>query len=297
MRSGFSIVKNGDSLGYPYLEALRSLAPPVDELVVAHGDSSDGTLGSLEKLAHDLPCPLRIIDSPWDPQNTRGGSELSRQTNIALAACQNEVCVYIQGDELYPERDFELIREDLERFEHDPKVDALAFRWVHFYGNFRTIVHSRRWYRREMRAIKRSRGLRSYGDAQGFRIPQPGGGWKKPRAALSRGRVFHYGWVRPPVVMAQKSEVLDRLWHGNARDGSHHAESAYVAQYGLREFKEAHPKLMLERVEALGDFDPFRDQTTPRNLDYWRMATTDLIERATGWRPGEFKNYASLKKY
>ena len=100
MRSGFSIIKNGDSLGYPYLEALKSLAPLVDELVVAHGDSTDKTAQSLEQLRSEIHCPLKVIDSPWNKKNIRGGSELAAQTNVALEACAHEICFYIQADEL-----------------------------------------------------------------------------------------------------------------------------------------------------------------------------------------------------
>jgi len=296
MRSGFTIIRNGDSLGYPYLESITSLAPLVDEIVVAAGDSTDSTTDSLERLATKLTCPLRIVHSPWDHSNIKGGTELSRQTNIALAACRHEICFYLQADELLDDHEFDLIREDLSRFSEDPEVEALAFRWIHFYGSFRHIVESKQWYRREIRAIKKSSGLKSYGDAQGFRITV-GEDWKKPKAALSRAHVHHYGWVRPPKVMAQKSEALDRLWHGSARDGTHSEESVYHAQFGLKEYQGTHPTFIKKRVDALGDYNPFVNQRVKKNLKYLRVAATDVIERLSGWRPGEFKNYSSLKKY
>jgi hypothetical protein len=52
--SGFSIVKNGLRLGYPFIESLKSLAPLCDELLVAHGDSNDGTREALNQLAKEL---------------------------------------------------------------------------------------------------------------------------------------------------------------------------------------------------------------------------------------------------
>ena len=298
MRSGFTIVRNGDALGYPWTESIRSLAPLVDEIIVAHGDSTDSTLSSLEKLRGELPCPLVIINSPWDPASTRGGLELSRQTNIALEHCHHDVCLYLQSDELLHEQDYPRLRRDLDRFENDDEVDGLALTWVHFYGTFDTYAHSRQWYRREIRGIKKSRGLRSYGDAQGFRIPVDATKWTKPRAALSQARCLHYGWVRPPQVMAKKSEHLDRLWHGSARDGTHDPDKAYPILWGLRRFEGAHPDLMRGRVQAFNQavpgFDPFKGRAAPWNLRLW---LTDFIERATGWRPGEFRNYRSLKKY
>ena len=301
MRSGFSIVRNGDSLGYPWRESLRSLAPLVDEIVVAHGDSTDTTLASLEILAKELPCPLRILNSPWDPANTKGGSELARQSNIALAACAHEICVYIQGDEVLHEKEYTQLRADLERFEKDEDVDGLTLEWIHFYGTFENVVRSRRWYRREVRAVKKSRGLQSYGDAQGFRIPTGDGKWTKPRTALSTAHCLHYGWVRPPEVMARKSQALDRLWHGSARDGTHDPKGAFPPHFGMHRYQGSHPQVMRARIEAFHkdfpNYNPFAGAEVPRDGKYWSLKLTDLVESLTGWRPGEFKNYRLVKIY
>jgi glycosyltransferase involved in cell wall biosynthesis len=296
VRSGFSLIKNGEKRGDPYRESLMSLAPLVDEIVVAVGDNEDSTKEELIKLAPQLPCPLILIDSPWDAQNNKGGLELSRQSNIALSHCRHEICIYIQADEVLHEDDYPLFRRDLERFEKDDDVDALAFHWIHFYGDFNTFVHSRQWYRREIRAIKKSRGLKSYGDAQGFRILN-GQNWSKPRAALSKARYLHYGWVRPPQVMAQKSEALDRLWHGHENDGKHKPENVYPSIYGMKPFRGSHPKCMQTRIASYGKDSPLEGKSPIKNTRYWRLWADHLIEKLTGWRPGEYTNYKSLKKY
>ncbi len=297
MRSGFTIIRNGESLGYPYLESLRSLAPVVDEIVIAVGDSQDGTTAALEKLGQELPCPLRLLNSPWDAQNLKGGFELSRQTNLALAACAHDICFYLQGDEVLNDSEYSILREDLDRFEQDSQVDALALRWKHFYGNFDHVVYSKAWYRREIRVLKKSRGLLSFSDAQGFRKLEMGR-WTKVPAALSRAHVHHYGWVRPPQVMAKKSEALDRLWHGSDRDGSHHAESIYAPQFGLQKYTGSHPTFMRERIENLGDFNPFSSPKFLWNLRNVKLALSATLETLSGgFRMGEFKNYSTLKAY
>lgn len=298
MRSGFTILKNGASLGYPYLESLRSLAPFVDEIVVAHGDSTDETLDTLQKLAAELTaagrCSLRIVDSPWDAANLKGGLELSRQTNIALDACRGEVCFYLQSDEVLHDRDAEILQADLKRFEADADVEALALTWAHFYGSFDRVVTSRNWYRREVRVFKKAAGLRSVGDAQGFRIPQEGGALRKPRVALSRARVLHYGWVRPPALMAAKTGNFDKLWGHNR---VHDPDKIFTAQYGMQAWTEPHPLVMRERVESMQGFDPLAGKPPVRNKNFWKAITTDWVERLTGWRPGEYRNYELVKKY
>jgi glycosyltransferase involved in cell wall biosynthesis len=292
--SGFSIVKNGLRLGYPFIESLKSLAPLCDELLVAHGDSNDGTREALNQLAKDLPCPLIVFDSPWDAKNQKGGSELSRQTNIALEKCSHNICFYIQADEVLHENDYEILRNDIERLDSNADASALVLEWIHFYGNFETIVKSRKWYRREVRVFKKNQSLQSYGDAQGFRIPTANGGWKKPAALLSQARIFHYGWVRPPQTMAQKSEELDRLWHGNARDGIHTQDNVYPLQWGMQKFLGSHPQVMLERVEAQKGFDPFAGKSMSLNLKFFRHHLEMFIENQSGYRIGEFKNYKLL---
>jgi hypothetical protein len=296
--SGFSIVKNGDRLGYPYTEALRSLAPFVHEIVVAHGDSTDTTAGTLERLKDELQIPLRVLDSPWDPTNTRAGSELARQTNIALKACKHPIRFYIQADEVLCEEDSEQLSHDLERFARDPEVSALALQWEHFYGNYDTVVRSREWYRREIRVIKSdAANWQSYGDAQGFRIQTDGGRWVKGPAALSPARMYHYGWVRPPAVMIQKSIELDRLWHGQDRDDSHTVDSIFPVKFGLTAFTGKHPSVMSQRMSQ----PHARVSYTPDdNLNWLRLQklrASRWIENQLGWRPGEFKNYSSLKVY
>ncbi len=42
--SGFTFIRNGTSLGFPFEESIRSLLPLVDEFVVAVGKGNDDTL-------------------------------------------------------------------------------------------------------------------------------------------------------------------------------------------------------------------------------------------------------------
>jgi hypothetical protein len=294
--SGFSFIKNGVNLGYPFRESLLSLAPLVDEVVIAHGDSSDSTLKELELLSSQFSCPLRIISSPWNPLNSKKGSELARQTDIALENCKGDVCFYLQGDEILPDADTNIIKNDLIKFSKDPDVDVLVFDWIHFYYSYNQYVYSKKWYRREARVIKKSHGLKSFGDAQGFRIYNPNNQtWSKARAALSKGRVFHYGWVRPPQVMAEKTQKLDQLWHGN-KAPSVTETTVYKPQYGLRSFQENHPKVMLSRIQKSspeGDLN----LNLKWGVKYFRLLLSDILERLTGIRLGEFQNFIVQKKY
>ncbi len=51
--SGFTFLRNGQKLGYPFVAAIRSVLPIVDEFVVALGPSEDDT----EKLVREIGGP------------------------------------------------------------------------------------------------------------------------------------------------------------------------------------------------------------------------------------------------
>lgn len=212
--SGFTLIRNGVKFDYPFVESLRSLLPLVDELVVNVGVGEDATLAAVREFAErEGGGKVRIFESHWpldDPEKRRGGQILAEQTNLALDRCTGEWCIYLQADEVFHEADAAGLRAAMERFESDPGVEALVFQYVHLYGSFDVVQISRSAYRREVRAIKRSSGLRSIGDAQSFRKPDGA----KPRAALIPARVFHYGWVRTPEAMKEKTVFMDSLYHG-----------------------------------------------------------------------------------
>jgi glycosyltransferase involved in cell wall biosynthesis len=298
--SGFTICRNSVSLGYPFLESIRSLAPLCDEIVVAVGDSEDNTTEHLEALKIELqnspkPCDLRLVDSPWDTASLKGGLELSRQTNIALEECQNEIVFYLQSDEVLHEEDYSIIRDDLKKLAQHPQAAGLLFQWVHFFGSKQTEVYSRKWYRREVRAFKKSSGLKSYKDAQGFRQKLENGKWVALPMLLSQARVLHYGWVRPPEMMVKKANDFHKWWHGG--QGSFNAKTLFKPQHGIRYYRRTHPEVMSEYLSKIPDPESQVLETlfkAPLNKAYVKAWLTDVIEKMSGCRPGEFKNYSKI---
>jgi hypothetical protein len=185
--------------------------------------------------------------------------------------------------------DLPVIWKSLEKYENDPRVQGLLFKYVHFYGSYSTIAASRKWYRNEVRIVRRGTGIRSHNDAQGFRVMG-----EKPFVAESGGRIFHYGWVKPPKVMGTKSRLLNRWWHGNKRD--HEFENfQYDRQYGLRRFEGSHPAVMKSLVEAQDwSFDPTRSLAdwTLKDVNLW---ASDVFERTFKHRIGEYRPYRLIK--
>lgn len=292
--SGFTLCRNGVRLGFPFRESIRSLAPLCDEIVVACGAGEDNTLEELQKLASELiPCELRIIQTTWDPALVKGGSILAQQTNVALEACKNEIVFYIQGDEVLHDEDYPIIKRDLERLEQNSEAASLVFQWVHFFGDPQTVAHSRKWYRKEIRAFKKSSGLKSYKDAQSFR-KFVNGEWSTLPAIESQARVLHYGWVRPADLMALKTNEFQHWWHG--KKGKADKESIFRPQYGIFPYHGTHPLVMQSYLAALPKPETcfYQMNRAPLNIETLRLALSQLVEKLTGIRPGEFKSYSKL---
>jgi hypothetical protein len=240
--SGFSIVRNAIALGYPVAESLRSLAPLVDELVVAVGRSEDGTLDLVRSL--DLPG-LRVLETVWDESLRRGGRVLAHQTNVALAECRHPWAFYLQADEVLHEQDAGRIRAAIARWDAERGVDGLSFRFRHFEGTYAYVNYLR--YRAQVRLIRNNGQIESVGDAAGF--ARTDGGRLRTRA--SGATVYHYGWARAPELMRRKTLAFERLWFDDAaveaRWKDVPAESFGDVDIAFR-FRGTHPAVMRDRI-------------------------------------------------
>ena len=237
-------MRNAIQYGYPVAESLRSLAPLVDELIVAVGRSDDDTLGLVRSLA--IPH-LRIVETEWDESLRRGGKVLAQQTNVALAQCRHPWAFYLQADEVLHEADTPRIAAALARWYDDPGVDALQFRFVHFEGTFAYVNPVR--YRKQCRLVRSNRQVESVGDAAGFgRVDGA-----RLRVRPSGARIFHYGWARAPEVMKRKTLAFERLWHDDA-DVEARWRDVPVEEFGQVDiafrFRGTHPAVMRERIGA-----------------------------------------------
>jgi hypothetical protein len=297
--SGFTICRNSQKLGYPFIESIQSLAPLCDEIIVTLDDTQDGTKQQLLKLKthlkQHLQTELKIIETKWNMQNMKGGAELAVQTDIALSHCQNNIVFYLQSDEVLHDEDYPTIKQDLIKLDQHPEAQSLVFQWIHFYGDQHTIVRNRKWYRKEIRAFKKDSGLKSYKDAQSFRKPLEEKLIKLP-ALESQAKVLHYGHMRPKELMAEKVNYFKEQWQDKDQSKVA-AEKVFKAQYGIQKFKGSHPNIMREYLSLQSETLPRAHEIlTPKNFDLknFRLLLSDLVERSTGHRPGEFKSYSKL---
>ena len=283
--SGFTFIRNGINLDYPFIESILSILPIVDEMIVVVGDCEDGTRESIVR----LPSPkIKIIDTVWDENMRKGGEILAQQTNIALDNISGDWGFYIQGDEVLHEKYYENIVEKMKTNLHNEKVDGLLFNYLHFYGSYDFVGTSRKWYRNEIRIIRNNPKIRSYKDAQGFRKAG-----KKLHVKNINASIYHYGWVRDPHAQLKKAQTFNKLWHDDdwIRDHVSAEKFDYDLLENLEKFSETHPKVMQKRLSTKNwdfSYNPDKKRNSIKEkLSIW-------LEKITGYRIGEYKNYILL---
>jgi hypothetical protein len=286
--SGFTIVRNAIKYDYPIVEAIRSILPICDEVVVLVGQSDDETFDLINKLNEPK---IRIEHSVWDDSLREGGRVLAVETDKAFALLdpKTDWAFYIQADEVLHEKYHSVVQEAMKKQLNHPKVDGLLFNYKHFYGSYDYIGVSRRWYRKEIRVIRNLPNIQSYRDAQGFRKAG-----KKLQVVQINAEIYHYGWVKHPEFQQAKQQNFHKMWHDDAwmAESIPQVDAFDYSQIDLlQHFDGTHPLVMKERVDRQNwtfSFDPTKAK--------WSLKSRLLhaFEKLTHIRPFEYKNYRCI---
>jgi len=288
--SGFTIIRNAVLNDYPIVEAIRSILPVVDEMIVLIGKSDDDT----EALIKGINDPkIKIHNSVWDDSLRKGGEVLAVETNKAFQLIDPEAdwAFYIQGDEVVHEKYLPAILEGCKKNKDDKRVEGLLFNYLHFYGTYDYTGDSRRWYSNEVRVIRNDKNITAYRDAQGFRKNNV-----KLNVKPIDAFIYHYGWVKSPEQMLKKQKNVSRFWHEESDEWKQYMEQGDYFNFddfdSLIQFTGTHPAVMQERIykknwEVKIDLSKKKFSRKDQFL-YW-------FERKTGIRPFSFKNYRILR--
>jgi hypothetical protein len=249
------------------------------------GNSEDDTLGLIRSIDSDK---IRIVETVWDDSKRKNGEVLAEETNKAFDQIQDDYdwAFYIQADEVLHEKYQPVLRNAMEKWQQQPAVEGILFKYLHFFGSFDYHADSRSWYRNEIRIIRNNKQIRSYKDAQGFRI-----NGRKLNVKAADAYMYHYGWVRPPEVMQQKHVNFNKLYHSDEwvdRKINHTQLYDYSKVDSISRFTESHPLVMQERIRRL-NWDVELDENTKSYKFADRML--HWVEDKTGKRLFEYRNY------
>lgn len=287
--SGFVFIRNAIKYNYPVRESILSLLPLCDEVIVSIGNSEDDTVGLISSIGSPK---IKIYHTIWDDSLLEGGRVLAVETDKAFDQVSDKAdwCIYLQGDEVLHENDYAIIRQNMERYKDDPRVEGLLFNYRHFFGSYDYLGDSRRWYAHEIRIIRNDKKIRSYRDAQGFR-KEGRKLWVKPIDA----HIYHYGWVRHPSHQYQKHLDFEKLYNSDAwaRDVSLQQLGGfdYSRIDSLQKFSGTHPGVMQELIGKQNWH--FSADISKKNftLKGWFLYT---VEKLTGKRLFDYQNYKKI---
>ncbi len=269
--SGFTFLRNGRRLGYPFVASIRSILPIVDEFIIALGPCDDDT----EMMLRGIGDPkIRIIPTQWNerirPGYSVNGFVYGQQKSIALFNCTGDWAFYLEADEVVHEDDLPKIRAAMEKYLDDPRVEALAFDYLHFYGNKNTIAWSPGWYRSEVRIIRNT--IPAWGpEGLFFIVLEKHKRGRYPRAAHTGATIYHYGWVRSEAQMSLKSANVQKFWNDAPPTV---ADYAQIDPTVLKLFSGTHPKVVqdwLPKAEGIFRTDPKHKLTSREKKHRWML--------------------------
>jgi hypothetical protein len=285
---GFTFVRNAVKFDYPVLESIRSVLPLCDHFIINAGNSDDNT-DELLQLLNDPK--VEIIHSVWNDALREGGQVLAIETNKAFdhIPAEYDWAIYIQADEVLHEKSYDAIRSAMKDYQKDSRVDGLLLKYTHFYGTYDYIANSRKWYRNEIRIIKNDKAIRSYKDAQGFRKEG-----RKLNVKAIDAFVYHYGWVKDPVHQKAKEKSFHKMWHNDEWIEKNIIEDElfdYSKVDSIERFTSKHPQVMQNRIANknwIVQLHPEKKRLS------WKSRILQIIEKLTGYRLFEYKNYRKI---
>ena len=284
--TGLTIIRNAIINDYPIVEAINSILPVVDEMIVSIGRSEDETVQLIEGIASPK---IKIVFSDWDMSLRKDGKVLAVETNKAMqhVSANTDWIFYIQADEVVDEKYHPAIIAATKKYALNKKVEGLLFKYLHFYGTYDYVGDSRKWYNCETRIIRNDKKITSFRDAQGFRKDEI-----KINVVPIDAFVYHYGWVKSPQQMKAKQKNVCRYW---AEDGE--ALNAFLAAPDFFDFNEfdsikkftgTHPTVMQQRISNQNwkiELDTRKKKLSFKDRLLYRF------EKLTGKRIFAFKNH------
>ena len=252
----------------------------MDEFVIALGPCEDDTEAMLQEIGDPK---IRIIHTQWNENIQPGysvkGFVFGQQKSIALFNCTGDWAFYLEADEVLHEDDLPKIRAAMEKHLPDPRVEALAFDYLHFYGNKNTIAWSPGWYRSEVRIIRNTIPCWS-SESLFFNVVVDHKASRYPRAAHTGVTIHHYGWVRSEAQMNLKARASFKYWE---KSPVGKVDYSRIDAQVLKLFTGKHPRVIqdwLPAAEGIFQAAPDYEPTSREKKHRWMLK----VEQWFGFR-------------
>lgn len=269
--SGYICVRNGLSLDYCFREAIRSLVPACDELVVCDSDSDDGTTEEILKLCAEF-SNMRRINRPWT-KPWRHITWWTEWLNWTRERLEHPIQLTVDADELLCPKAIPWLREIADSAEHlaiphDSRLinhnailnsGSAWFHRLNFWQDAQHIVpHGRVCGEQVVRMGSTDLWMPSdEPHPEGLPEIQRRAGW--PPNALAPLRIFHYGFLRKQQALIDKVRVVNGAFFGTMDERLEKAErdgTPWLNEYGfdlpLINYYQEHPEVAHDWLRERG---------------------------------------------
>jgi glycosyltransferase involved in cell wall biosynthesis len=262
--SGYVCVRNGIKLDYCFQQAIESLIPACDELVVCDSDSNDGTDAALQELANKYPS-IKLFNRTW----TNPNREITWWTdwlNWVRERLEFPIQLTLDADEVLCPKAIPVIRaaaeaaksyDDLARdsrlIDHPAILDS-GCKWFHRLNFWRDAQHLAPHGRVCGEQVVRMGLTKLWMPSdephpEGLPEIQRRAGW--PPNAAPEMRIFHYGFLRKEQALIDKVRVVNGAFFGTMDERLIKAEkqgTPWINEFGfdrpLINYYQEHPEIM-----------------------------------------------------
>jgi len=284
--SGFTIVRNGIKYFYPFREAILSILPICDELIVNVGNSEDNTLEVIKSIDSNK---IKILNRTWDMSLRDGGKVLSIESNAALVKCSGDWCFYIQADEVLHEDNIHEIKAAMQIAEREGYTGIecgfyhhMIYPWLYQYIEPRVIL-----MRTNCFSWKSSPSVHETPNLKG-------------KIFHTGIKYHHYGYCRGQEEVFKRWKLYMEIdnnphWYDGYDPNNIITDRLEVCQ----NLKGTHPKVVQETLERMfGGVVPFEVREVAR---FETVGTKVGVINAEIWNPSimveEVKRLMSVEEY
>jgi hypothetical protein len=199
---GATMIYNGVSQDYSFIETLECLYECCDEIAIIYG-GDDGTMDKINKWARSKDWNHKEIGSAsiskeeWESQV--GREKLSYFSNLAIDMLSSDYVLYLQADEVLHENCFDAVRDAITH-DHESIMCTRYNLWASPYMML-DVEQSRKPCSTEVIRLAKTK-YRCVGDAESL-----GGMTQCEIGYLPHIRIYHNGFVR------DKHKHIDKIIH------------------------------------------------------------------------------------
>lgn len=199
MITGVTLIRNGNSLGYPWKLCIKSLLRVCDRVVVNCSPTDDNTFEELKLIARYHP--IQIVESKWNMSNTGDGSMLAVEANKAITEVHSGWIMYLQADELIHEDDVEYYKTITNTA--PSQISQIEMYRTYFWGSL-----TKRYKPHELYLGRLFKKNTNTVGGDGMHLVRFTG-----EVYRSNKLIYHYSRMGSPEQITNRIRTLDRLFH------------------------------------------------------------------------------------